>query len=348
MVEIKDIELKNEIQKAIENDHKSASKPGNMLKEMGAKINKVEVFVDLEVYYLKVTLHFITGKVPPREITDRWTSMWYFKIDNKMTDTHKLKGKVGQSVMGMVGEFAISGPGYWNTILGRPLTDRIIAMSKQNIVEKTASITERLDVIASEFELIDPRIALALDIISDKLEKMASGSVKDLYEFTKEINPKHAETLIGERQKGSKWGESLTEKKLTSLPWKEYKGPKIPGVMMPICDYYKIEDAGKHFPGAKQRMETLDVAEKKGYKLKVETGEHGNKQIVSPDVKEAPIIEAWLVVGPAEDGEGKEVAGKKMIWTLFPGVLTGSDPKWDGKIESIPESQKKHTAVKGI
>jgi len=35
---------------------------------------------------------------------------------------------------------------------------------------KTASITERLDIIASELEQIDPRIALAIDRISDKLE----------------------------------------------------------------------------------------------------------------------------------------------------------------------------------
>jgi len=179
-------------------------------------------------------------------------------------------------------------------------------------------------------------------------EKRAESTIKELYEFTKEINPKHAKTLIGERSKGSKWGENLTEDKLVSVPWKKYEGPNIPGAMIPVADYYVLKDASKHFSGAKQRVETLDKAEEKGYKLKVETGPHGNKEIVSPDVKEAPIMEAWLVVGPAEGEDGKEISGKKMIWTLFPGILTGSDPNWDGNIESIKEGDKKHTAVKGI
>ena len=177
--------------------------------------------------------------------------------------------------------------------------------------------------------------------------KMATGEIKTIYEITKEINPGHAKTLIGERKSGSKWGEQLTEKKLMSLPWKEYKGPKMPGVMLPFCRYFKLDDASKHFSGAKQRVETLEDAEKKGYDVKVKTGEHG-KELVSPDVKESPILEAWLVVGPAEDTDGKTISGKEMIWTLFPGILTGSDPKWDGKLESIPEDRKKYTAVKGI
>lgn len=186
--------------------------------------------------------------------------------------------------------------------------------------------------------------------ISDELENdffATEENIKKLYEQTKELNSKHAETLIGERKTGSKWGENLTEKKLVGLPWKKYKGPSIPGVMIPIADYYVLKDASKHFPNAKQRVETLEDAEKKGYELKVQTGSHG-KEIVSPDVKESPIMEAWLIVGPAEDEKGKEISGKKMIWTLFPGILTGTDPKWDGKIESIPENRKKYTAVKGI
>ena len=44
------------------------------------------------------------------------------------------------------------------------LTDRIA---------KTISITERLDIIASELEQVDPRIALAIDQVSDRLEKRA-------------------------------------------------------------------------------------------------------------------------------------------------------------------------------
>lgn len=199
--------------------------------------------------------------------------------------------------------------------------------------------------------------ARGLDVISNTLDTMernaglikkaANPEIKEIYETTKEVNPSHAASLIGERSTGSKWGENLTEEKLVSLPWEKYKGPTIPGAMIPIATYYKLEDANKHFPGARQRMETLDEAEKKGYKLSVQKGTHGT-EIVSPDVKEAPIQEAWLIVGPAEDAEEKPIPGKKMIWTLLPGVLTGTIQNWDGKIESIPEDRKKHVAVKGI
>lgn len=212
-------------------------------------------------------------------------------------------------------------------------------------------IIAHLDKIADHVEKINPRLALAIDHVSDDLENdffAADRDIKRLYEQTKELNPKHAGILIGERKTGSKWGENLTEEKLTSLPWKKYKGPSLPGVMIPGCDYYVLKDASKYFSNAKQRVETLEDAEKKGYKLKVQTGSHGNKEIVSPDVKESPIMEAWLIIGPAEDEKGKEISGKKMIWTLFPGILTGTDPKWDGKIESIPENRKKYTAVKGV
>lgn len=41
------------------------------------------------------------------------------------------------------------------------LTDRIA---------KTTSITERLDTIATELEQVDPRIALAIDQVSDRLD----------------------------------------------------------------------------------------------------------------------------------------------------------------------------------
>lgn len=37
-----------------------------------------------------------------------------------------------------------------------------------------------------------------------------------------------------------------------------------PGAMIPIATYYRLEDAGRYFPGARQRMETLDQAQKKG------------------------------------------------------------------------------------
>lgn len=65
-------------------------------------------------------------------------------------------------------------------------------------------------------------------------------------------------------------------------------------------------------------------------------------------MKDAPIMEAWLIVGPAEDAEGKELPGKQMIWTLFPGMLTGTVQNWDGDISSIPEERKSNVAVKGL
>jgi hypothetical protein len=183
---------------------------------------------------------------------------------------------------------------------------------------------------------------------SKKIKQAASPEIKAIYDETKQLNPGHAATLIGERQRGSKWGESLTEQKLVSLPWEEYRGPKIPGVMQPVARYFKLEDASKYFPGSRQRMESLEDAEKKGYRMTVQQSAHGNKEIVSPDVKDSPIMEAWMVVGPAEDATGKEIPGKEMIWTLFPGVLSGSDPNWDGVIETIPPEKKKYVAVKGI
>lgn len=229
-------------------------------------------------------------------------------------------------------------------------------LPKEAVMKKLSSM---LDKVAEDLEargLLGE--AEEIDVISNTLEAMernaarmrkyaANPEIKAFYETTKEVNPSHAETLVGERSAGSKWGENLTEEKLVSLPWKKYEGPSIPGAMIPVATYYKLEDASKHFPGARQRVTTLDEAEKKGYNLSVQKGAHG-PEIVSPDVKEGPIQEAWLIVGPAEDAEGKPVPGKKMIWTLFPGMLTGTIQNWDGKIESIPEDRKKHVAVKGV
>jgi len=216
------------------------------------------------------------------------------------------------------------------------MLDRVAeSLERKGLLEEA----KRLDVISNTLDTMERNAGL--------IKKAANPEIKEIYETTKEVNPSHAASLIGERSTGSKWGENLTEEKLVSLPWEKYKGPTIPGAMIPIATYYKLEDANKHFPGARQRMETLDEAEKKGYKLSVQKGTHGT-EIVSPDVKEAPIQEAWLIVGPAEDAEEKPIPGKKMIWTLLPGVLTGTIQNWDGKIESIPEDRKKHVAVKGI
>jgi len=220
--------------------------------------------------------------------------------------------------------------------------------SKLESVKSSGKVASMLDDIASRLEskgLL--KEAHDLDIISNTLEMLASNQeVKALYEATKEMNPSHAATLIGERHAGSKWGENLTEQKLTSLPWEEYKDAKIPGVMLPFCRYFVLKNAGKHFPGSKQRVETLEDAEKAGHKISVQKGAHGNFEIISPDVPENPVMEAWLIVGPAEGADGKEIPGKSMIWTLYPGMITGADPKWDGKIESIPDDRKKYVAVK--
>lgn len=48
------------------------------------------------------------------------------------------------------------------------LTDRIA---------KTASITERLDKIATELEQVDPKMALAIDLVSDKLENRVADDI---------------------------------------------------------------------------------------------------------------------------------------------------------------------------
>jgi hypothetical protein len=55
------------------------------------------------------------------------------------------------------------------------LTDRIA---------KTASITERLDVIASELEQVDPRIALAIDQVSDSFESRKALTEEDDSSYT--------------------------------------------------------------------------------------------------------------------------------------------------------------------
>lgn len=209
-------------------------------------------------------------------------------------------------------------------------------------------IAARLDEIADDLESKGfTREAEELDVVANTLEKTASNSeVKDAWETTKEVNPDYAKTLTGERPAGSKWGENLTEQKIVSLPWKKYTGAPIPGVMTPIADYFYLDNADKYFPNARQRMEMLSDAEKKGYQLHVRKGAHGSYEIVSPQVKPSGITQAWLIVGPASDAEGKDVSGRKMVWTLYPGKITGADRNWDGKLESIPEERKPYIAVK--
>ena len=77
-------------------------------------------------------------------------------------------------------------------------------------IAKTASITERLDKIASELEQVNPQMALAIDLVSDRLEgreaNISSDDIKKKFEeIKKDLAKEHTlrrpyEELMGIRK----------------------------------------------------------------------------------------------------------------------------------------------------
>lgn len=150
--------------------------------------------------------------------------------------------------------------------------------------------------------------------------------VSDVLAATASLNKKHFATLIGERQSGSTWGESLTAEKISNLPWQQLPQEEyVAGVHLSFCSYFRLSDEAmaQYFPHARQRMELLgDVAVGS---VNVVEGAHG-LELVSTLVQPRACTTAWLIVGPAEDEAGREIEGQ-MVWTLYPGEITARLPK---------------------
>jgi len=89
-----------------------------------------------------------------RIISPEGLMKWFEKSENDPT----------YDLLGFIREELKEGEEGW----AKELTDFINKWLKEH--KKTASITDRLDAIAGELEQVDPRWAMAIDQISDKLD----------------------------------------------------------------------------------------------------------------------------------------------------------------------------------
>jgi hypothetical protein len=143
--------------------------------------------------------------------------------------------------------------------------------------------------------------------------------------------------------------------------------------MLPDCTYLAVTQAELEevFPDAKQNIWTLPYLlrkwhqdftgevfdteyvrydhivrgmERDGFKVvpSVKTGkpEMQCKAVTPTFVRELwspdDCYGAWLIIGPAEDENGDEVKGERMIWSIYPGNLTPRVPSdWDGQLMSL-------------
>lgn len=172
-----------------------------------------------------------------------------------------------------------------------------------------------------------------------------NSTIVDAFVIARAYNPKHFYSLFN-RETGSQFDfpfrspNELAITQVAELPWKELpRDEHVDGIHLPFCVYFFVEerDMPKAFPHAHQRMEPSDRV--KPEDITVAQGQHG-PELQSSSIDERACTTAWLIVGPAEDDEGKSVEGHRMVWTMYPGELTPPTPKdWDGELKSLDLSQ---------
>jgi len=177
-------------------------------------------------------------------------------------------------------------------------------------------------------------------------------NLKELFQHTRNLNPSQAESLLGERKFGSKWGRDFTEEDF-DLNWVEQpKFEDSTGMFLPQCRYFALlkKDVQLAFPNCTQRVEVLpamNIAD-----VQVQVSEHVDQvrkhELVSNKVTERQCEVGWCIVGPAEDKDGNPIPdGGEMIWTSFPGEMTVRLPAdWDGDLTKL--DQRECYAVKAL
>jgi len=197
-------------------------------------------------------------------------------------------------------------------------------------------------------------------------EKLMKDLIQSILEKTKQLNPQHYATLMGERTSGSRWGIEITAEILASAKWRKLARSEYQeGLHLPFCDYYVIDDEGDMraaFPHAQQCMETFSemAARAESYAVLGEQcpvlhlveavkGDHGweLRATQSHHVQTRHATTAWLIVGPAEDANDNTIEGEQMVWTIYPGEITARLPQdFDGDVSKL--DSRVDYAVKGV
>jgi hypothetical protein len=156
--------------------------------------------------------------------------------------------------------------------------------------------------------------------LSNILKEDLGNAVTEALDNTKEHNAGHFQTLLGEREHGSRWGRELTEQELYSLARTAQKITEKQEGMMPMVDYYSIDLTDFNA--------TQDIILGKDITADVEVvyGQHGKMLGAKESVEGHGVNSGIIIVGPAEDEQKNPVKGIKMIWTLFPGQLSTKIP----------------------
>ncbi len=179
------------------------------------------------------------------------------------------------------------------------------------------------------------------DLVEEGVITSTAVKIIGLMKSTKDANKEHFETLIGEREKGSKWGFDMSIEALASLPWQAFpEERKVPGLHLEFCDYYFLNtsDTEKHLPFSEQHMEPSNQTD--ALAIEVVRAKHTDAvdgqgvrfhELVSKRVKKRSCRTAWLIVGPTSKEDDT-----KIIWTAYPGELTPPLPNdWGGDSKKL-------------
>jgi len=147
---------------------------------------------------------------------------------------------------------------------------------------------------------------------------------------TRNLNKKHYNTLIGERKSGSRWGKELGAADLEYLidHGVELANDGTDKRMIPICTYLKV-DISEILPDATVNMLLVSELDD-DVTIHIVEGSHGPEYVIHTSTVRPTNI-AHIIIGPAEDENGKAIEGERMIWTTYPGPLTEKADEEIGK-----------------
>lgn len=195
--------------------------------------------------------------------------------------------------------------------------------------------------------------------INNFIDMLTEQQIKGAFSWTNTHNPMHLHTIkcrgsgkpLGgcalppvkvTHPEGSQWshqgGNIIPWKTLAMLPWKKLHKYQYDERHSSECLYYYYE--GEHPIG----MQTVKLLSKfDDYSsIRLVDGAHG-LELVSSEVSSTLTNKAWLILGPAQDSNGIKYPGQYMVWTAFPGELTGSlkkAPFYDGTFDSLVAAAK--------
>lgn len=203
----------------------------------------------------------------------------------------------------------------------------------ENALSSSKSIIEEVS-LYSKINLTDIKLSIeqtntqTAGEIDRFIEVLNNHQITDAFKWTAENNLNHLKS-IEKRQRGSQWqyqgNDRIPWETLAKLPWKRlHKHEYNLNLHKDSCLYFYLDFNSQI---GIQAFKLLSEFENYS-KIKLEVGNHG-MELVSNDINLIPTSKAWLIIGEAQNRNGIKYPDQLMVWTAYPGELTGS-------IENVP------------